>query len=663
MAPFIIHGKDRGENLRGLTAGVLQGMEMRRQWDQDELAKKQDRRQQALHSLNLQVAEKDLMLKSAAVRKADLQNEAMELRKGFADRKRTMQSTLSRGPGVKGKLAEPSQMQRSAMSRLRGIGADIAGLDTQFQGVAVAPAVVQAMENFEREAKFMEEEWGRTMFDRKPEDIKRLKEDWYADKAESLTTVMKTAERRLIEDYFDDPMMQPGQDERTRGVHFDGLDEANWQKYSLAYNKLLTDYRNDTVSHHDVLMGLENAETQLFTDLYQDRKSTEMQVDLKELGVMDLARGAKARSANEMEELTAADVALIDALDEWDESNKIDAPFSKKANAYLGLVELASAQKLGLTNELVAKRRDQLTKEANADNERAAYQNTISYFRYPEQQTKVKGLFAKAVDDVLEGKTLADLDMATVFGDIIGTVEHSLDGITYDTDVYTDILDELFSARAPQATASGDDGDGGEVVEEPVADATEARARLRRSDDANLKPYRKTDNDINHLHGVAAKRWQKAETPEEKEQAYADVWREAGYNPNTIPADLKAQANEWPHPGVADKLVSGEDKELKRWLTSKVGGNLSSPAAEAFIVRNKESIKQAIIKGIQDNKYDRTAGFWDGEWEKLLEPLFVADANRKTGDTSTVGKPMTQEEMIAKYGTPEQLEKYRKGIK
>ena len=331
--PFIIHAKNSGAPIQGLTAGLLQGMELRRQWDKDELLQKEDARKERLSLLQEQIHEKDLLIKGAAVRKAELANQQTEARIGYSARKAEHLKGLRKGPGVRGKLDMPSENQQRIMAAMVKNGAEIGALDTQFQGVAVHPSVVQAMENAWSEAQFEESEWA--LLD--PTKAAEARKKWYANTANELQHVMQKAERQLIDQYFADPMMQPTDDIKTRHLYFDGITAVNWDKYEEAYRGIKAGYDSGKLHHAEVLYQLENAEKQLFTDLYQDRKSAEMTKDLETLGVRSAAQMA-THLVNDDESTEPAkqmDIALAEAYEDWEAANKIDGTFNKKADAYL----------------------------------------------------------------------------------------------------------------------------------------------------------------------------------------------------------------------------------------------------------------------------------------------------------------------------------------
>ena len=626
--PFIIHAKDSGAPIRGLTAGIMQGMELRRQFKQDELLQQENKRNERLSLLKEQIHEKDLLIKSAAARKADLENQQIEGRMGYAARKAEHLKGLKKGPGIRGKLNMPSDAQNAIMSSLVKNGASIAALDTQFQGVAVHPSVVQAMEYAHSEAQFEEAEWAKL----DPATATEARKKWYASKAEELQYVMQSAERELIEQYFADPMMQPTDDLSIRSLHFDGIKDSTWDTYTAEYNEALTAYRSGKVSHTEVLTQLEAAESALFQGYYRDQQFEKMHNELKSSGALDAA----AAAAYMPDDLIAGDSAAMqksaayaDAHELWMKAQAPDARFDDLAAAFLAMHEAHVGATSNLTGYIARKKRDELTRSAQADELEIRYQNTIRYMRDPKMQRDYKARIGQMLD------ARGTLDMETL-GEIIAEIE-SKGGAAIDHDIYRDLFADILTEKGLGAAGSAEKAkaDADKPVEK--GDTEEALRRLRQKA-KGLESYASLDsNQRRKLINEAQKAWEKAggnESPAKAQSAFEDSIRQSGYDPQTVPSEAldQAAAGSWSNQQLPQKMTSLENEELIDWLTlptANDGAGLQRSDALRLISRNEKAIQQAITRGLGKYSYNRIRGFKDTDWLEILGPIIEVDVNRQ----------------------------------
>ena len=418
------------------------------------------------------------------------------------------------------------------------------------------------------------------------------------------------------------------------------------------YNRIRTEYfkEGSTLTHVEVLTQLDNAETQVFQDLHQDRQFRQMGEELEKSGALRSGASAFGITKEDMSMMKdkerGAKTLLADAYSAWVGAQGVDVEYSDQVSAFLNLHQAAVADATGTIGYLAKEKRDFLTKEAHADQLRDRYQNTIRYYRDEKMQGDYHGEMTKLFNKHIEAGEEAGPEMLYK---LMGEIELGL-GAGLDSDVYGDILDKILTEHKESekgAAAVSTAGVAEVPVEESIAEGdTEgalARARQRQtglkdwSDEPELSateiatgrgggtsPKEQALNEAN-------KAYKDADTPEAAKDAWEDAWRKRGYDPSTVPDHLLKSAPEFPFGGVADRLVSGKDDELKDWLVSRNGAALTRKEAAAFMVRNKEALKQAIVEGISKGLYGGMAGFYNSEWKSILGPVLVKDANRPIG--------------------------------
>tara|TARA_R100001530_G_scaffold26672_4_gene21408 strand:+ start:1963 stop:4290 length:2328 start_codon:yes stop_codon:yes gene_type:complete len=305
MVPFVIHAKDSGAPIRGLTAGVLQGMELRRQWEQDERLKLEQARQDEEWELNKKLIGTQQQAAELANEMAGLEighaKYLKELRQGAFDNGSSglpPNRTVNIGPGQTGKVANISSGQKDAYNRLSKYDPDLALMDSWWQGIATDPEIVTWMEGFAQQDRR-----AQALFAAGEKYGGYTKAEWQKASVNELKALKKQAHGNLIGGWLADPRNHPTPETYER--YFKGLHADNWTRYEAAYNKAKVDFENaagDEKKLDEITLDLENAEAELFRAYASDKWWARVQ-------------GAYQNSGIEEKLETAMGTELFDMLD------------------------------------------------------------------------------------------------------------------------------------------------------------------------------------------------------------------------------------------------------------------------------------------------------------------------------------------------------------
>ena len=232
MAPFIIHAKDSGAPLRGLTEGVMQGMELRRQWEQDERLTlenaRKDEEWDITKGLLAQQQEAGALANEMATLEIGEARYRQRLREeAFADGTTGIPPERTSPIGIGGDGTPPkiTPAQQHAFKILSAYDPKLAQIDSWWQGTATDPEISEWMENFVRV-----DAHNRKRFAAGMKTVGGLtREQWQNESVNELKSLKARVHSGRIQTWLNNPRNHPLPENRER--FFKGLHDDNWDRY------------------------------------------------------------------------------------------------------------------------------------------------------------------------------------------------------------------------------------------------------------------------------------------------------------------------------------------------------------------------------------------------------------------------------------------------